>query len=641
MKSKTSCFNAVIFKKNISHYWPVWVLFLCYLFVVLPVNIWADATNAYYFENMPAAVRNHQIIGSAVRLAITPAPIFLFAAVMALAVFSYLYTAKNANAIHALPVNRLELFITNYLSGLLFLLVPEILAFVAAVMVSLANQITYIEYLFWWLLCVSGVSFFAYSFAVFVAMFTGLAFAMPFYFVIANYLYVGCMYLVFVVKNLLCYGLMDSEWNPGKSCILSPLYYLSNNLRARVIYDDNGTAVGISVYGWKLAAGYAAAALVFTIAAYLLYKRRQIENAGDFVSIAAVKPVFRWGVALCGGTALTLFVMGIIQEARGMVNTFPYVLICMVFFCGFCFWLAEMLLQKNFRVFKKKKLVEWAAVLAVSICFVLLFKLDVFGIEKRVPELSEVKTAFVNMDYPIELTEEELPELLALHREIIQNKKEYQENEEAKDGKYYYTTLRYYLKDGEVLERRYALPVTEVYLADENSPTAKFIAWEKQPERLKQQMLGLAYESNEYYAGYIDLFSEEGENITYYFDREELEQLVAAIKKDVEEGNFNAYQLFSEQQEKEFYANGIGLSYYNPQNSYSIWDYYNDYGKYQGWNNQISGNGLFVTATDNSNYISFGADCVNVIGTLEDLGVINDKWQLYTSEEWEKVSLKQ
>ena len=116
---------------------------------------------------------------------------------------------------------------------------------------------------------------------------------------------------------------------------------------------------------------------------------------------------------------------------------------------------------------------------------------------------------------------------------------------------------------------------------------------------------------------------------------------MAAIKKDVEEGNFNAYQLFSEQQEKEFYANGIGLSYYNPQNSYSIWDYYNDYGKYQGWNNQISGNGLFVTATDNSNYISFGADCVNVIGTLEDLGVINDKWQLYTSEEWEKVSLKQ
>ena len=640
MKSKTSCFNATIFKKNISHYWPVWVLFLCYLFIILPVNIWTDATNAYYFENVSAAVRDKQIMGNAIRLAITPAPVFLFAAVMALAVFSYLYTARNANAIHALPVNRLELFVTNYVSGLLFLLVPEILAFVAAVMVCLANQITSIEYLFWWLLCVGGVSFFAYSFAVFVAMFTGLAFAMPFYFVIANYLYVGCMYLVFAVKNLLCYGLMDSEWNPGKSCILSPLYYLSNNLRARVSYDDNGNAIGISVSGWELVAGYAVAALVLTIAAYWLYKRRQIENAGDFVSIAVVKPVFRWGVALCGGTALTLFATGIIREARGTVNTFPYVLICMLLFCGFCFWLAEMLLQKNFRVFRKKKLAEWAAVLAVSVGFVLLFHLDVFGIEKRVPELSEVKTAFVNMDYPVELTEEELPELLALHRQIIENKKEYQENEQAKDGKYYYTTLRYYLKNGEILERRYALPVTETYLADETSPTARFIGWEKQPERLKQQVLGLAYESNEYYTGYIDLYSEEGENITYYFDREELQQIVEAIQKDIEEGNFDAYQLISEQQEKEFYSNGIGLSYYNPENTYSIWDYYNNYGKYQGGNSRISDKGMLVTAVDNSNYISFGEDCVNVIKTLEKLGIINEKWHLYTIEEWEKINLK-
>lgn len=640
MKSKTSCFNATIFKKNISHYWPVWVLFLCYLFIILPVNIWTDATNAYYFENVSAAVRDKQIMGNAIRLAITPAPVFLFAAVMALAVFSYLYTARNANAIHALPVNRLELFVTNYVSGLLFLLVPEILAFVAAVMVCLANQITSIEYLFWWLLCVGGVSFFAYSFAVFVAMFTGLAFAMPFYFVIANYLYVGCMYLVFAVKNLLCYGLMDSAWNPGKSCILSPLYYLSNNLRARVIYDDNGTAAGISVSGWELVIGYAAAALVLTAAAYWLYKRRQIENAGDFVSIAVVKPVFRWGVALCGGTAMTLFATGIIREARGTVNTFPYVLLCMLFFCGFCFWLAEMLLQKNFKVFRKKKLVEWAAVLVVSVGFVLLFRLDVFGIEKRVPELSEVKTAFVNMDYPIELTEEELPELLALHRQIIENKKEYQENEQTKDGKYYYTTLRYYLKNGEVFERRYALPVTETYLTDETSPTATFIRWEKQPERLKQQVLGLAYESNEYYTGYIDLYSEEGENITYYFEREELQQIIEAIQKDIEEGNFDAYQLISEQQEKEFYSNGIGLSYYNPGNTYSIWDYYNNYGKYQGENSQISDKGMLVTAVDNSNYISFGEDCVNVIETLEKLGIINEKWHLYTIEEWEKINLK-
>ena len=46
---------------------------------------------------------------------------------------------------------------------------------------------------------------------------------------------------------------------------------------------------------------YAAAAVVLVVAAYQLYKRRQIETAGDWVSIGIIKPVFRWGAALCGG----------------------------------------------------------------------------------------------------------------------------------------------------------------------------------------------------------------------------------------------------------------------------------------------------------------------------------------------------
>ena len=163
MKSKTSCFNTTILKKNISHYWPVWVLFLCYLLLVLPGDIWLDATNKYSYEMVSETGRQYQIIGSAIRVAMEPAPIFLFAAVAAMMVFSYLYTAKNANMIHALPVNRFELFVTNYVSGILFLLIPEIVAFVTAVIVCLANQLTYIEYLFWWLLCAVGVTFFAYS----------------------------------------------------------------------------------------------------------------------------------------------------------------------------------------------------------------------------------------------------------------------------------------------------------------------------------------------------------------------------------------------------------------------------------------------------------------------------------------------
>ncbi len=105
---------------------------------------------------------------------------------------------------HALPVNRLELYVTNYLSGLIFLIVPEIITFFITVLVCLANQFTCIQYLFAALLAQAGVTFFL---AVFVAMFTGQAFAMPCYYVIVNYLYVGCMFIVAKVIETISSGL--------------------------------------------------------------------------------------------------------------------------------------------------------------------------------------------------------------------------------------------------------------------------------------------------------------------------------------------------------------------------------------------------------------------------------------------------
>ena len=55
MKSKTSSFNMTIFRKNLTHYWPIWVVYLCYLIMVVPVSIgliYANVENNY-IGNMP------------------------------------------------------------------------------------------------------------------------------------------------------------------------------------------------------------------------------------------------------------------------------------------------------------------------------------------------------------------------------------------------------------------------------------------------------------------------------------------------------------------------------------------------------------------------------------------------------------
>lgn len=631
MKSKTSFFNTAIFKKNITRYWPIWGLYLCYLLISMPVNLWSGIRYSYYYEEIGRQdLRPYLIMDDVLRSGLSPIPVFIFSAVVALAVFSYLYTARNANVMHALPVNRFELYTTNYLSGLLFLLLPEVIIFVVSVLVCVANQVTSIQYLFLWLIYIAGMTFFAYSLAVFVAMFTGNIFAMPIYYFILNYLYVGGLYIISTIVGLLSYGVPDN-WHPGASCILSPIYYLLNNFRSGGTYDEvSGNINGIEISGGYLIGIYAAAAVVLLAAAYQLYKRRQIETAGDLISIRIVKPVFRWGIALFGGFLLSLWTISIldIREYQN-ISSFGGVLVCIVIFGFLCFFIAEMLLQKSFRVFKKKKIVEWCGFAVATVVFLNLLHLDAFGVERYLPNEDEIAKAFVNMDYPIEISEEEIPVLLDLHRQVIEDKKEYMANAVGESG-YYYTTFRYLLKDGTIIERNYPLPLLEEYKKDKSSPTGKILEWEHESDRLRRQILGVDSENNDYYSVSIDLYTDSGKRNNYIMSTDEQNAVLAAIEKDIEEGNFNNYYLYSvAPKDVEAYYNGISLDYYNKNGLYDNWTYYYQY-RWTGQNEYKSG----VSNTSSaSSYITFGPDCTNLIQTLKELGIVNDTWQLNLESE--------
>lgn len=631
MKSKTSCFNRTIYKKNFTHYWPLWALYLTYLLMLMPVSIWQLATG--FYKNYDETMRMYEIVEHAVIMQIQPAPIFAFAAAMALAVFSYLYSSKNANMMHALPVSRLELFVTNYLSGLCFLLIPEVIAFLASVLVCIGNEITCIQYLFMGFVVQAGVSFFAYSMAVFVAMFTGHILAMPVYFFISNYLYVGFLYIISVVVGLISYGVKDS-WNPGKSCILSPAYYLGNNLRVRRITRDNSELIeGIQIAGSYLVAIYAVAAVVLVLIAYQLYKRRQIETAGDFISVGIVKPIFRWGVAFCGGILLATAFTSMLSGSHS-IDVYLCVVASIIVTGFIFFFMAEMLLCKHFKVFKKKRVMEWAGFTAVAVLFITLFQVDVFGIERKVPKEEEIAAVFVNMDYPMLVETEDIKEVLALHEEVISEKKAYVAIEREKKG-YYYTTFRYYLKDGSMFERRYPMPITEAYIEDETTPTSRILAWEREEKNLKSHILGRDYETNDYISGYVNLYDEEQNYLDYVFDQDEIEKIVEAIKRDIEEGNMEKYYLSCLYEEnEEGYCNNISLDFFNEKGFYDSWDYYSNYERYL---KQVK-TGIIDSKVRASDYITFGPECTNVVETMEELGIVNDTWRLLTHEEYDEAA---
>ena len=221
MKSKTSCFNKTIFKKNITHFWPIWLVYIGYLLFILPISLWLNMAGYNRWDTYTQAQKQLSALNDTLNAAINPAVTFVFAGIAILAVFSYLYSARNANMIHALPVNRLELFVTNIMSAGAFLIIPQTIVFVITVFVCIAARITYIQYILFWYGTAVGIGIFALAMGSFVAMLTGNIVAFPFYYLIANFLYVGSVMLVGTLINTICFGVSQIWADPAcsRQCI--------------------------------------------------------------------------------------------------------------------------------------------------------------------------------------------------------------------------------------------------------------------------------------------------------------------------------------------------------------------------------------------------------------------------------------
>ena len=93
---------------------------------------------------------------------------------MAMAVFSYLYNARSVSMMHSLPIRRSTLYLTNYISGLLFMVVPNLVVALLTAAVSLAGGVFCPGMICTWFLGVSAMELFFYSFAVFAPCSPGI-----------------------------------------------------------------------------------------------------------------------------------------------------------------------------------------------------------------------------------------------------------------------------------------------------------------------------------------------------------------------------------------------------------------------------------------------------------------------------------
>lgn len=570
MRSGTSFFNSTLYRKNMARFWPIWAVYTLIWAFLMPLQFltlparYAGASGALADRLMRQANSIPQLISGGNLIA------FGAGAVCAMAVFSYLYSARSACMMHALPMDRKSLFFTNYLSGLSFLLLPNAAIFLSTLAVELLFGCVNLPALVSWLVVQSGLCFFYYSFAAFCAMFTGNLLALPAFYGILSFLVMVMATLVSNVLDLFFYGFAGVSGKVEQAVMwFTPLVHLNSALSThRVNTLPDGSTMAWTSYEIsqpEVVAIYVAVAVVLTVLALLVYRRRHVESAGDVVAIAIVRPVFRFGVAACAGLSLGIATVAIL----GFSNTELALGVFMVIWSVIGYFVAEMLLRKSFRVFK-----AWKGAVAIAAVMALLFVAvdkDFFGYEDRIPAANEVESIYVSslsLGAPYDdahrvgnLTienEKQILEILALHQAILNEK-----DREDHGNDYISLNVDYTLKNGATLSRRYySVPVYlgETEAVDSVTRAAYALIQDRELVRQAYNFDGIddtwrladVYLENVVTVNPLDL-TENWMYDTVYLDAaagEDLESLWQAMLADFEDGTIGVRYLFDSSEER-------------------------------------------------------------------------------------------
>ena len=519
MTSKTSCFNSGLMRRSLLKGAPLWGLWLLFWLLLLPVHLLTRQDlvpfelTRYLFDCLVVA----GTFG-----------VFFYGLAVAWLQFAWLYRTRSAYHYASLPIRRETQFVSRFLAGLLFHLVPALAVTLLTMAAGAAKGENVVVPALIFLACSTLMFLFYYGLAVFCAHLTGHVAAMPVLYLIANFLAPVLEYVLLLVADALIFGLSANQhlW----PLWLSPLYYcLNRNVFSMEWLNRGGVTIGYVFTGWKPVLLFGAAGLVLAILAFLLFRRRRMESAGDVIAVSWLKPVFRYGVTLCCGLTLGMIIATLILNSSQI--HFGTLLVCILFAAIVGFLAAEMLLEKTIRVFQKKNFLRLGGALVAMTLVLLACRYDVFGFTRYVPQADEVVSVSLDGGKAV-ANSTVIEKTIALHQEIVANRHEVEENR----GSFRAYRITYYLKDGGRVERYYRLPVGDYSDPDPSSLGYRMEVLENDPTVLLENyfftsdQIRLDSVSVEYYSGEFNTYDQ----ISLTAAQEET--LVAAMRKDVSLG---------------------------------------------------------------------------------------------------------
>jgi len=378
-------FSKTLFLSNLKRFWPLSVaIFIVAFFSFVVPELGSSRMFWSYYTSEVKDIMPSLIVFCTVFI-----PIFsIFTAV---AVFGYLHKLKAAGFVSVLPVSRLGLYITNWISGLTIMLAPTL--FIGMVYgVLLINQPVPAGHFMIWIAMIIFIYLIFYSIAVFTTFLTGKPLMHIFLFGLFNCFIIILYFIVYYLLENLVYG-FEGISDLFESREILPVVFLTPVIAIPLMILsfsplEGAADVFTSVIPWVI---YPLLICLMIYFGYKMYKNRPIESAGSVLVHKPLKSVIKYLIGILTG-AMFGFPLTSILDIGNRFSMTAFIVCLALSFTVFgvlgCLF-SEMLIRKSLRVWKSayKGMIFFA--LAVFAIFTII-RLDGFGYERRVPDPDRV-----------------------------------------------------------------------------------------------------------------------------------------------------------------------------------------------------------------------------------------------------------
>ena len=477
MRSRTSFFDRRVSLHLLRRFWPLWLAWLAILLLaVFNVNDrFAETSSAQYLSILRVDLLT---FGEALTWAS-----FIWGALMAMAMLSYLYFPRDCGLMNSLPLRRETVYFTAVLTGLVPMLLCDALALGLLWMLHSRDGVG-TQYFVWWLEMVVLANAGFYGIACFCGTLTGHVLVLPAVYVVLNCtaaLFEGAVRSVF---SELLYGYnMDGIWSEW----LSPPVWFTDHRSYQALQSidrEKGIAAEYAPQWIGYLTGLCVIGLALAALGVLIVRRRHMESAGEIVAVPVLRPVFRACMTLGCGLGIPMFWAAATADYKptNFVVLTLSVLVC----AALGYFAAEMLIKKTLRVFDHGWK-ELGILCACLLAFLILTKLDVTGYETHIPDRAEIESVELTDYIGGTLREPEtIDAFLDFQRGVVAHR---EENRGALPGlRTQSAWLTYHLKNGRTYRRYYLLPLSDELYAD---PGSDLRAWERVMNMQEVRMLKL------------------------------------------------------------------------------------------------------------------------------------------------------